>query len=66
MVSRAFRFAVVLCAIATSPLLAQQTGHRTWGLMRPPLLPLTESEATQLLQDDAATSTRELTATAVY
>ena len=45
-------------------LLAEQTGHPTWSLMRPPLLALTESEAAQLLQDDATPpSSRELAST---
>jgi len=29
-------------------LIARQTAHRTWSLMRPPLLPLTETEVAQL------------------
>jgi 4-hydroxy-tetrahydrodipicolinate synthase len=37
-------------------LIAKRTGHASWSLTRPPLLPLTEAETAQLLEDDAAPS----------
>jgi 4-hydroxy-tetrahydrodipicolinate synthase len=43
--TRVSRFAQIASIKA---LLARQTGHRTWSLLRPPLLPLTEAEAAQL------------------
>ena len=49
---RVSRFAQI-ASIKT--LIAEQTGHPSWALVRPPLLPLTEVEAAQLLQDDSTT-----------
>jgi 4-hydroxy-tetrahydrodipicolinate synthase len=43
--ARVSRFAQIASIKA---LIARQTGHRTWSLMRPPLLPLTETEVAQL------------------
>ena len=43
--TRVSRFAQIASIKA---LIARQTGHRTWSLMRPPLLPLTDAEAAQL------------------
>jgi len=43
--TRVSRFAQIASIKA---LIARQTAHRTWSLMRPPLLPLTETEVAQL------------------
>jgi len=43
--TRVSRFAQIASIKA---LIAQQTGHRSWSVMRPPLLPLTQTEVAQL------------------
>jgi 4-hydroxy-tetrahydrodipicolinate synthase len=43
--TRVSRFAQIASIKA---LIAQQTGHRSWSAMRPPLLPLTQTEVAQL------------------
>ncbi len=43
--ARVSRFAQIASIKA---LIAQQTGHRSWSVMRPPLLPLTQTEVAQL------------------
>jgi 4-hydroxy-tetrahydrodipicolinate synthase len=43
--TRVSRFAQIASIKA---LIARQTGHQTWSLIRPPLLPLTETEVAQL------------------
>jgi 4-hydroxy-tetrahydrodipicolinate synthase len=43
--TRVSRFAQIASIKA---LIARQTGHRSWSMMRPPLLPLTQAEVAQL------------------